>query len=99
MNDVKHMDEGIIKAKLGWDVFKQGGEPHIRIRPGKERDPRLHEVVRLCPAGLYRESSTGDVELTTDGCLECGTCKIVCGADVLTWEYPEGGIGVQFRFG
>jgi len=31
--------------------------------------------------------------------LECGTCRIACGAEVLEWNYPEGGAGVQFRFG
>lgn len=34
-------DEGKLKAKLGLDVFKPGGEPHIRIRAGMEKDPRL----------------------------------------------------------
>jgi ferredoxin like protein len=39
------------------------------------------------------------VELTIDGCLECGTCRIACGTEVLEWYYPSGGAGVQFRFG
>jgi ferredoxin like protein len=69
----------VLKAKLGLDVFKPGGEPHIRIRPGMEKDPRLLQTIRLCPAGLYSAAQTGDV--------------------VLEWHYPEGGTGIQFRFG
>ena len=88
-----------LKAKLGLDVFKPGKEPHIRIRGGKERDPRLKAVVAICPAGLYSVGETGGVVLTTDGCLECGTCRLACGTEVLEWSYPEGGVGVQFRFG
>jgi len=88
-----------LKAKLGLDVFKSGSDAHIKIRPGMEKDPRLKKAVRLCPAGLYSENEDGEVVLTIDGCLECGTCRLACGNEVLDWNYPDGGIGVQFRFG
>ncbi len=88
-----------LKAKLGLDVFKPDSEPHIRIKPGMEKDPRLKRAVLVCPAGLYKENADGAVEMTTDGCLECGTCRIACGTEVLEWNYPSGGTGVQFRFG
>jgi len=89
-----------LKAKLGFDVFKPVGVPHIKIRPGMEKDARLKAAVRLCPAGLYSENENGEVALASvDGCLECGTCRIACGADALEWSYPEGGTGVQYRFG
>lgn len=87
-----------LKAKLGLDVFKESKEPHIKIKPGCEADPRLKKAVLVCPAGLYSENQ-GKVELTIDGCLECGTCLIACGSAVLEWNYPAGGSGVQFRFG
>jgi ferredoxin like protein len=92
-------DSELLKVKLGLDVFKPGGAHHIKIRPGMEKDPRLLQTIRLCPAGLYSATQTGDVVLTIDGCLECGTCRYVCGDEVLEWHYPEGGTGVQFRFG
>ena len=88
-----------LKAKLGLDVFKPGATPHIRIRAGMERSPRLRPAVRICPAGLYSENEKGEITLTIDGCLECGTCLLACGREVLDWSYPEGGVGVQFRFG
>lgn len=88
-----------LKAKLGLDVFKPVREPHIKIRPGREKDPRLKPALRLCPAGLYSENEKGEIVLTIDGCLECGTCRLACGTEVLDWNYPEGGTGVQFRFG
>ena len=88
-----------LKAKLGIDVFKPGGEAHIKIRAGLEKDPCLQKMARICPAGLYSENDRGEVSLTIDGCLECGTCRLVCGNDILEWVYPEGGSGVQLRFG
>ena len=88
-----------LKSKLGLNVFKHDKEPHIKIREGKAGDERLKKAVKVCPAGLYSENQDQLVELTIDGCLECGTCLIVCGNDVLEWNYPNSGCGVQFRFG
>jgi ferredoxin like protein len=88
-----------LKAKLGIDVFKPGGAAHIKIRTGKEKDPRLQKMAMICPAGLYIVNEQGETSLTIDGCLECGTCRLVCGNDILEWAYPEGGAGVQLRFG
>jgi len=93
------MNAADLKAKLGRNVFKPLKEPHIRIRAGMEGDPRLKPAVRLCPAGLYSENEKGEILLTIDGCLECGTCRIACGPDVLEWNYPAGDTGVQYRFG
>jgi len=89
-----------MKAKLGLNVFKPAAVPHIKIKQGMERDPRLTSALRLCPAGLYSVNESGEVVLATlDGCLECGTCRLACGTEVLEWDYPEGGTGVQYRFG
>ena len=88
-----------LKTKLGLDVFKTDKKPHITIKPGMAKDPRLKKAVWVCPAGLYSENTQGEVELTIDGCLECGTCRIACGVEVLEWNYPNSGCGVQFRFG
>ncbi len=88
-----------LKSKLGKNVFKPVKESHIRIRPGFEKDPRLRAAIYVCPAGLYTRDDQGTVQLEIDGCLECGTCRIACGTEVLEWNYPVGGTGVQFRFG
>ncbi len=88
-----------LKAKLGIDVFKPGVAAHIKISPGREKDPRLQKMAMICPAGLYAKNDRGEVSLIIDGCLECGSCRLVCGNDVLEWAYPEGGAGLQLRFG
>lgn len=88
-----------LKAKLGLDVFKEDKEFHIKIKQGTEKDARLKRAVLVCPAGLYSEIEGGEVSLSVDGCLECGTCLLACGPEILTWHYPSGGSGVHFRFG
>ncbi len=88
-----------LKAKLGLDVFKEDKEFHIKIKVGKEKDGRLKKALLVCPAGLYSKNENGRVVLSVDGCLECGTCLLACGEELLDWNYPSGGSGVQFRFG
>ena len=88
-----------LKAKLGLDVFKEDREFHIQIKSGKEKDGRLKKAILVCPAGLYSENEQGEIVISADGCLECGTCLIACGEEILCWHYPSGGSGVQFRFG
>jgi ferredoxin like protein len=88
-----------LKAKLGLDVFKEDKEFHIRIIDGKEKDASLKRAILVCPAGLYYENENGEVVVSVDGCLECGTCLLACGPEVLDWHYPSSGAGVQFRFG
>lgn len=86
-----------IKAKLGANAFKEVGNFHIHIRPGQESDPMLQAMTRICPAGLYHLGEDGAVKVSEDGCLECGTCLIVCGNKVLDWVYPDAQCGVQYR--
>lgn len=88
-----------LKAKLGLNVFKEDKEFHIKIIAGKEKDPVLKKAILVCPAGLYSENEEGETVISVDGCLECGTCLLACGKEVLEWHYPSGGGGVQFRFG
>ena len=91
-----------LEDKLGRNVFKIDKEsPHIVVD---------HEICRqrctqrpclfVCPAQLYTYNSERDeVFVDYEGCLECGTCMIVCEDDALTWHYPRAGFGVQYRFG
>ncbi len=88
-----------MKDRLGLNVFKPVGQRHIRIKPGAEKNEKLRAALYVCPAGLYSLNQQDEVEVDPDGCLECGACRIACGPEILEWYYPEGGTGVQYRFG
>lgn len=76
------------------------GRPHIRVKPHKVPSPGLLAMIRLCPAGCYARTESGQVEVTADGCLECGTCRIVTReTGEIEWNYPRGGFGVLYKFG
>lgn len=39
------------------------------------------------------------VVLSWEGCVECGSCRIICDYDNIRWEYPAGGRGICYRYG
>lgn len=51
-----------------------------------------------CPAVCYVLESE-QVKFRYEGCLECGTCRIICDKGAITWDYPRGGFGILFRYG
>ncbi len=76
------------------------GRPHIRVKPHTTPSKALLALVTTCPAGCYTKGDSGQVELSVDGCVECGTCRIVCAATgEVEWNYPRGGFGVAYKFG
>ncbi|HLN23485.1 MAG TPA: ferredoxin family protein [Patescibacteria group bacterium] len=77
------------------------GNPHITIKDADIcRSSCAQPCTFCCPAGCYALDGQGGVQLTTDGCLECGTCRIICSDhNNVAWEYPRGGYGVLFKFG
>ena len=57
-------------------------------------------LVNGCPAGLYTLQENGDLAFDFAGCLECGTCRVLCGETIVkTWKYPHNAKGVEFRQG
>jgi len=54
----------------------------------------------VCPAVLYRLDKNGEISFDYAGCLECGTCRVMCqNHGIKKWEYPRGTFGVSFRYG
>ena len=89
-----------IDVKLGANkFFVDEGEAHIELVD----NPDLNEFKKLevaCPAGLYKRDESGNFHFDYAGCLECGTCRILCGKTILKkWEYPNGTFGIEYRYG
>lgn len=75
--------------------------PHIRIRQELCSRCRRRVCTFICPAGVYVESpgEPGQIQVRHENCLECGTCRVACGCEGVIWDYPNGGMGVRYRFG
>ncbi len=73
--------------------------PHIILADTQDR-MKLMRLVIACPAGLYQFQPDGSLRFDVHGCLECGTCRLLCEEETITrWRYPDAGRGIEFRFG
>ena len=94
---VKRMEPEELLAMNRFNVDE--GHAHIVIDKSICRACREKPCLVVCPAVLYM--TRGD-EIVFDyaGCLECGTCRIMCTAGGITkWGYPRGTCGVDYRYG
>ena len=90
-----NVDEKLAVNKFNVDE----GNAHIVLKDNP--DPaEFDKLILCCPAGLYKRDAEGAVSFDYAGCLECGTCRMLCGDTILEkWEFPQMGAGVSYRFG
>ena len=75
------------------------GNPHIELVDDPD-DDEFDKLVLVCPAALYKRDEDGTKSFDYAGCLECGTCRIVCGDTIIAkWANPGPTMGVEYRFG
>jgi len=89
-----------IEDRLGLNKFAVDEEfAHIKVNNEICATCETKPCTWACPALLY-SLVDGAIKFDYAGCLECGTCRVVCPKPgALTWEYPQGTMGIQFRYG
>jgi ferredoxin like protein len=90
-----------IEQLLGINKFAVDDEQaHIVLKKEVCASCQTKPCTFACPAGLYILKD-GEISFDYAGCLECGTCRVVCpkASEALNWQYPRGGFGVNFRYG
>lgn len=89
-----------VDVKLGVNkFFVDEGNPHIELAANPS-PAEFAKLEKACPAGLYKKDDAGTIHFDSAGCLECGTCRILCKNTIIAkWEYPQGTFGVEFRYG
>ncbi|MBQ6392664.1 MAG: 4Fe-4S dicluster domain-containing protein [Eubacterium sp.] len=90
-----------IDDKLGRNRFHADDNyAHIELNENCTDMEMIKRVVMACPAQLYRLDEGGKLSFNYEGCLECGTCRVLAHDNVLKkWDHPMGGMGVEFRMG
>lgn len=75
-------------------------EPHIILDKQICKQCIDKPCLYVCPAVLYKLDKAGEITFDYAGCLECGTCRLVCRKrGIVKWVYPRGTFGVSFRQG
>ena len=89
-----------VDQKLGLDKFEvDEGNPHITLNEAVCQACTTKPCVAACPAGLYKLDDQGKLMFDFAGCLECGTCRVVCPAGSVSWNHPRPTFGVFYRYG
>lgn len=89
-----------VDVKLGTNKYHVDEDnAHIVLKNDPDRK-EYAKLVLACPAGLYKLLEDGGVQFDYAGCLECGTCRILCGTTILEkWEFSRGTMGIEYRMG
>ncbi len=87
-----------VTEKLGTVLFTVDEQPHIVVDGRKCRDCAPHPCLTFCPSQCFTPSQAGGIDYYYVGCLECGTCLLLCREDAVSWNYPAGGFGITYRF-
>ena len=93
-----------VEDKLFQNRYKvDHGRPHIQIKDAAicANDCAEQQCTYVCPAACFRKTSRKVLKVGNfDGCLECGSCRVICTEHTnVAWEYPRGGHGILFKFG
>nr|WP_207636516.1 4Fe-4S dicluster domain-containing protein [Desulfitobacterium hafniense] len=75
-------------------------EAHIVLDKSICRQCAAKPCLYVCPAVLYKLDANKEMSFDYAGCLECGTCRIMCQKKgIVKWQYPRGTFGINYRFG
>jgi len=89
-----------VEELLGLDKFEVDEDnAHVLLDKTRCADCQDKPCLVVCPAVLYTLKD-GELNFDYAGCLECGTCRLVCSNKGITkWEYPRSTFGIIFRYG
>ena len=83
--------------KLALNLFHVAAEPHIHVNSQICAQCPHKLCTYICPVENYTIVD-GEVVFSWEGCLECGTCRVVCDQEAIVWDYPPGSFGVIYRY-
>ena len=86
-----------LDEKLKLVRFRISSEAHIKVNKNCCHKCPHQACTYVCPAVCYSKID-GEIFFAYEGCLECGSCSIVCDQGAIEWDYPRGGFGVSYRF-
>lgn len=87
-----------IEERLSTLHFTVDDTPHIVVDGDRCRPCGRHSCLTFCPAQCFTAKDEGGIAYYHVGCLECGTCLILCAGEAISWAYPKGGYGISYRF-
>jgi len=87
-----------VEDKLAVNKFDIDKEVHVRIREDVCEKCEEHYCLYACPASCFKLREN-HITLSYEGCLECGSCLIVCDKGAIDWNLPRAGFGICYQYG
>ena len=87
-----------IAERLETVPFTVDDVPHILVDGERCQGCDTHPCLTFCPAQCFTPKDGGGIDYYYVGCLECGTCLLLCNEEAVRWNYPQGGYGINYRF-
>jgi len=87
-----------VTEKLSTVHFSADERAHIVVDGARCVGCADHPCLTFCPAQCFTPDGAGSVAYYHVGCLECGTCLLLCNREAVSWGYPAGGRGVTYRY-
>ena len=87
-----------IEDKLSVNKYDIDKEVHIRVREDICNECEKHPCLYACPADCFKLKE-GHITFSYEGCLECGSCKLICDEEAIDWILPRAGFGICYQYG
>ncbi len=94
MNNTKNIED-----KLAVNKYDIDRDVHIKIKENICQTCNIRSCLYACPAGCFKLNQEQHVTYSYEGCLECGSCKIVCDKKAIDWILPRPGFGICYEYG
>ena len=92
------MNSTRIEDKLAVNKFDIDREVHIQLRERFCEKCDHHSCIFVCPSDCFKLKDN-KITFSYEGCLECGSCQIVCDKEAIDWSLPRGGFGICYQYG
>jgi ferredoxin like protein len=87
-----------IEDKLAVNKYDIDRDVHISIKKDICQACDGHYCLYACPADCFKLVE-GHITFSYEGCLECGSCRIVCDKEAIEWILPRPGFGICYEYG
>jgi len=88
-----------IEDKLAVNKFDIDKEVHIQLKEEACQDCDVHSCLYACPSDCFKLTEDERITFAYEGCLECGSCRIICDKDAIEWTLPRAGFGICYQYG
>ncbi len=87
-----------IEDKLAVNKYDIDKERHIQIKEDICKICEQNPCLYVCPADCFKLRDDR-ISFSFEGCLECGSCRIMCDKEAVEWALPRAGFGICYQYG